>query len=151
MPAIASRLLLGACLLVIAGPASAQTPAAAPAPAAATAPPLPGPLDCSFDKAFLCEPAKGCATVNTLGELPLPGRMLVHFEKQIIASTAKDGMPHVSGITSVASAGDSLVLQGVDGTIGWVIQTLHKGPAASFTAVDHDSVLTAFGTCKPAE
>ncbi|QJP13664.1 hypothetical protein G3545_08350 [Starkeya sp. ORNL1] len=148
------RFVFGAALALAAGGALAQT-SAAPAPAApasvASEPPaLPQPLDCTFEKAFVCEAGKGCASVNALGELPLPSRMLVHFGKQILASTSKAGLPHISSIASVASAGDALVLQGVDGHTGWVMQASRSNPGVTFTVVDHDTVLTAFGACKPA-
>ncbi len=76
--------------------------------------------------------------------------MLVHFGKQILASTSKAGLPHISSIASVASAGDGLILQGVDGHTGWVMQASRSNPGVTFTVVDHDTVLTAFGACKPA-
>jgi hypothetical protein len=148
------RFLFGAALALAASGALAQTPAtrtpAAPASVASEPPALPSPLDCTFEKAFVCEAGKGCASVDTLGELPLPSRMLVHFGKQILASTSKAGLPHISSIASVASAGDGLILQGVDGHTGWVMQASRGNPGVTFTVVDHDTVLTAFGACKPA-
>ncbi len=131
------RFVFGAALALAASAALAQTPTA-PAPAAPALPPrsaaaseppaLPAPLDCTFEKAFVCEAGKGCASVATLGELPLPSRMLVHFGKQILASTSKAGLPHISSIASVASAGDGLILQGVDGHTGWVMQASRGNP-----------------------
>lgn len=148
------RFVFGATLALAASAALAQTPTApapaAPASVASEPPALPPPLDCTFEKAFVCEAGKGCASVATLGELPLPSRMLVHFGKQILASTSKAGLPHISSIASVASAGDGLVLQGVDGHTGWVMQASRGSPGVTFTVVDHDTVLTAFGACKPA-
>jgi hypothetical protein len=154
------RIVLGAAFAVAASAALAQTPTvpapatpapATAAPAAREVPPLPAPFDCTLDKAFVCEAGKGCAPASTLGELPLPSRMLVHFGKQIIASTSKAGLPHISSIASMASAGDGLILQGVDGHTAWVMQASRSNPGVTFTVVDHDTVLTAFGTCKPAQ
>lgn len=148
------RIVLSAAFVLAASTAFAQAPVApqAPAePAASDAAPLPPPFDCTLDKAFLCEAGKGCASVNALGDLPLPNRMLVHFGKQIIASTSKAGLPHISTIASMASAGDGLVLQGIEGPTGWMLQASRTNPGVTFTVVDHDSVLTAFGACKPTQ
>ncbi|MFK8252825.1 hypothetical protein [Ancylobacter terrae] len=141
--AVALAAVLGAPLA-----AGAQAPPSAPEPEAAT-PALPGPLACTLTTAFICEPAKGCSPSKTFGDIPLPAQMLVDFPRQLLAATSPSGLPHVSSINSLAAAGDALIAQGVDGSIGWVLQTSRSASDLSFTTVDHDTVLTVFGTCKP--
>jgi len=139
------------CLLAGLTVAQAQP---APAPSAPPAPDaieqLPPPADCTFTKVFVCEAEKGCSTAPELGTIDLPARFLVHYAKQIIASTNDDGLPYVSSIQALSSSGDNITLQGADGLVGWIMQLSRSEPGATLTTVSHESVLTAFGTCKPA-
>jgi hypothetical protein len=127
-----------------------QEPAPQEQQAAGTEP-LPHPVDCTFTEARLCKAGSGCSAAEALGEVPLPARFLIHFERQIIASVNADGLPHVSTIGVLARSGDGLILQGVDGATGWTIQGSTSDEMASFTVASDHSVLNAFGTCKAIE
>ncbi len=109
---------------------------------------LPTPADCRLTKAQLCKADGGCAESASFGELALPARLLIHYTNRVIASTSADGLPHISTIDTLSSAGDNLTLQGVDGLTGWIVQTSRAEDGISFTVVSHEVVLTAFGTCK---
>lgn len=109
---------------------------------------LPTAADCTLTKAHLCKADGGCAESASLGDLALPARILIHYAKRVIASTGPDGLPHVSTVDTLSSVGDNLTLQGVDELTGWIIQTSRTEDGVSFTAVSHEVVLTAFGTCK---
>ncbi|MBS9477504.1 hypothetical protein [Ancylobacter radicis] len=128
-------------------PGAAATPEA---PATPVVPDLPPPADCTFTKVFVCEAAAGCGPVKELGTIDLPARMLVHYPQRIIASVSDEGLPHISEIVAVSSAGDNITLQGTDGPIGWVMQLSRSQSGVTLTTVSQDKVLTSFGTCKPA-
>ncbi|MGE0213439.1 MAG: hypothetical protein AB7S41_17250 [Parvibaculaceae bacterium] len=112
---------------------------------------MPKPADCSFTKAMVCKADAACEEAKAVGDIPLPARVLVHYQKKVIAATSSEGIPHVSSIDSLATSGDNLTLQGVDGGAGWVLQTSRTEDGATFTAVTHESVLLSFGTCKTLE
>jgi hypothetical protein len=120
--------------------ATPQTPTPAEA--------LPTPADCTLTKAQLCKADGGCAESASLGDLALPARLLVHYTNRVVASTSADGLPHISTADTLASVGENLTMQGVDGPTGWIIQTSRANDGVSFTVVSHEAVLTAFGTCK---
>ncbi|TCK29926.1 hypothetical protein EV667_0010 [Ancylobacter aquaticus] len=126
------------------GPSAAVPP---PAPAVDT---LPAPITCSFEKVFVCE-ASGCAPSTELGTIDLPARFLIHFGEQIIASVSDDNVPHISSIQSVIGDGDTLILDGNDNMAAWAIELSPSKPEATLTTLAGGKVLTAFGTCKPAE
>jgi len=66
-----------AVLAVLAGYAQAQeTPAAPPAEQH-----LLPPYDCTLTEAVLCKAGSSCTPAKTLGELPPPARVLLHFEQ----------------------------------------------------------------------
>jgi hypothetical protein len=130
-------------------PPAPETPAAPEAQAAPQAPAVPAPYDCTLVEAVLCKAGASCTPSKTLGELPLPARMLVHFERQLLASTGPDGLPHVSTIGSLARSGDIVVAQGVDGGTGWMVHTTHNDDEVTFVAASDDFIINAFGTCKP--
>ncbi len=125
------------------GPSAAVPP---PAPAGDT---LPAPVACSFEKVFVCE-ANGCNPSQELGTIDLPARFLVHFGEQIIASVSDDKLPHISSIQSVIGDGDTLILDGNDNMAAWAIQLSLSKPEATLTTLAGGKVLTAFGTCAPA-
>lgn len=148
-PSACRVVVLAAALVSFLGAGTAaRAQSTPPAPEADAAPQLPGPLACTLTAAFICE-AKGCSPSKTFGEIPLPTQLLVDLPRQLLAVTSASGLPHVSTINSLATAGDALIAQGVDGSIGWVLQTSRSASDLSFTTVDHDTVLTVFGTCKP--
>ena len=112
---------------------------------------MPRPADCTFTKAMVCKADGPCEDTKAVGDIPLPAHVLIHYQKKVIAGTSSEGIPHVTSIDSLATSGDNLTLQGVDGGAGWVIQTSRTENGATFTAVTHESVLLSFGTCKTLE
>ncbi len=131
----------------LAGMALAQDAPAVPQPPAA----LPEPYDCTLTEAVLCKAGSSCTPSKTLGELPLPARMLLHFEQQVIATTGPTGLPHVSRISDLSKSGDILVAQGIDGGTGWMVHSTANDDEVTFVAASDDFILNAFGTCKPLE
>lgn len=124
----------------------AAAPATQPAPEALE---LPVPYDCTLAEAVLCKAGASCTPSKTLGELPLPARVLVHFEQQLLATTGPDGLPHISRIGSLSRSGDIIVAQGVDGGTGWMVHSTHNDDEVTFVAASDDFIINAFGTCKP--
>ena len=112
---------------------------------------MPPPYDCTLAEAVLCKAGATCTPTKTLGDLPLPARVLVHFEEQVIATTAADGLPHISKISDLSRSGDIIVAQGVDGGTGWQLHVTANDDEATFVAASDDFVISAFGTCKPAQ
>lgn len=132
-------------LAMLAGFAQAQeTQAAPPADQQDLA-----PYDCTLTEAVLCKAGSSCTPAKTLGELPLPARVLVHFEQQVLAGVSADGLPHVSSMSSVARSGDIVVAQGMDGGTGWMVHTTSNDDEVTFVAASDDFIINAFGTCKP--
>ncbi|MCJ8143962.1 hypothetical protein MKI84_13640 [Ancylobacter sp. A5.8] len=144
-----------AALFLLAGGASAF--AQAPAPEAppkeamkeAEVSPLPISTDCTFTKVFVCDKDKGCNPAKELGEIDLPAHFLVHFGERVLVSVDDNGVPHLSTIYSVSGAGPQLTLQGTDGLVGWIMQMSRADNDATLTTVVDDTIVTAFGTCKP--
>jgi hypothetical protein len=110
--------------------------------------PLPHPFDCTFTEAQLCKAGSDCSATETLGEVPLPARFLIHFEQRTIASVDASGLPHIQAIDVLARSDNSLILQGIGGATGWTIQASTSDEMASFTVASHHTVLNSFGTCK---
>lgn len=123
-----------------------EAPAPPPTPAE-----LPAPYDCTLKEAVLCKAGATCTPAKTLGELPLPARVLVHFEQQVLAGTNADGLPHISKISDLSRSGDILVAQGVDGGTGWMLHSTANDDEVTFVAASDDFIINAFGTCKPLE
>ena len=120
-----------------------ETPAAPPADQQH----LP-PYDCTLTEAVLCKAGSSCTPAKTLGELPLPARLLLHFEQQVLAGVSADGLPHVSTMSSVARSGDIVVAQGVDSGTGWMVHSTSNDDEVTFVAASDDFIINAFGTCK---
>jgi len=134
----------------LSGRAFAQE-AAEPAAAPPAPPTMPAPYDCTLTEAVICKAGATCTPAKTLGELPLPARVLVHFENEIIATVGPNGLPHISKIADLSSSGDIVVAQGVDGGTGWMLHATSNDDEVTFVAASDDFILNAFGTCKPAE
>ena len=133
-----------AVFTALAGYAQAQeTPAAPPAEQH-----LP-PDDCTLTEAVLCKAGSSCTPAKTLGELPLPARVLLHFEQQVLAGVSADGLPHVSTMGSLSRSGDIVVAQGVDSGTGWMVHSTSNDDDVTFVAASDDFIINAFGTCKP--
>jgi len=131
-------------LTALAGYAQAQeTPAVPPAEQH-----LP-PYDCTLTEAVLCKAGSSCTPAKTLGELPLPARVLLHFEQQVLAGVSTDGLPHVSTMGSLSRSGDIIVAQGVDSGTGWMVHSTSNDDEVTFVAASDDFIINAFGTCKP--
>lgn len=126
------------------GPSDAVPPAA---PASDT---LPAAVACTFDKVFICA-ASGCNASPELGTIDLPAHFLIHFGEQIIASVSDDKRPHISSIQSVIGNGETLIIDGNDAMSAWAIELSPTKPEAALTTLAGGKVLTAFGTCQPAE
>lgn len=120
-------------------------------PAAPETPALPVPYDCTLAEAVLCKAGSSCTPAKTLGELPLPARVLVHFEHQLLATTGPNGLPHVSRISDLARSGDIIVAHGVDSGTGWMLHATGNDDEVTFVAASDDFIINAFGTCKPLE
>lgn len=137
--------MTAAVLMVLGGYAQAQeTPAVPPAEQQHLA-----PYDCTLTEAVLCKAGSSCTPSKTLGELPLPARVLLHFEQQVLAGVSADGLPHVSQIGSLARSGDIIVAQGVDSGTGWMVHSTANDDEVTFVAASDDFIINAFGTCKP--
>jgi hypothetical protein len=143
------KLLIIACFAV-GSLVSANAQQAAPEPDAGVSE-MPPPYDCTLTSAVLCKAGSSCTPVNKLGELSLPARVLVHFEKQVIASVSQDGLPHVSTITDFSRSGDILIMLGIDGGPGWMMHATANDDEATFVAASDDFVVNAFGSCKRTE
>ncbi len=139
--------------VALSGQAFAQETAAPaePPPAPPAMPTMPAPYDCTLTEAVLCKAGATCTPAKTLGELPLPARVLVHFENEIIATVGPNGLPHISKIADLSSSGDIVVAQGVDGGTGWMLHATSNDDEVTFVAASDDFILNAFGTCKPVE
>lgn len=138
-----SALILAAAA-ISAGPAFGQ--AQSDAPAAAPSTPR---VDCTIETATLCK-ADGCEASTTLGELTLPARVLVDQASSVIATVGPDGLPHVTPVHSQAiSAAGTVVLQGVEGTAGWMMHGSPSEEATTFIVASNHTALVAFGTCTP--
>lgn len=107
------------------------------------------PYDCTLTEAVLCKAGATCTPAKTLGELPLPARVLLHFQQEVLAGTSVDGLPHISKINSLARSGDIVVAQGIDGGTGWMVHATHNDDEVTFVAASDDFVINAFGSCKP--
>jgi hypothetical protein len=132
-------------LAALSGLAQAQETPAAPPPAEQHVP----PYDCTLTEAVICKAGATCTPAKTLGELPLPARVLLHFEQQVLAGVSADGLPHVSTIGNVARSGDIIVAQGVDSGTGWMVHSTANDDEVTFVAASDDFIVNAFGTCKP--
>jgi hypothetical protein len=143
---VSSPILASAFLVALSAGALAQE---TPAPAAQE--PMPHPVDCTFTAATICTAGASCQPSDSLGEVSLPARMLIHFEHRMIAMASDDGLPHVSSISAFAASGEGQILQGVEGGSGWTIHATTGDDDVTFVIASHHTVLNAFGTCKPAE
>ena len=105
------------------------------------------PLDCTIAAAYFCKEG-GCSKTETFGDLKLPARLLVNFESRVIASVTSDGLPHITPISTYAAAGDSHIIQGVEGGTGWMVHLNKADGDMNFTVTSDDNTLIGDGTCK---
>lgn len=137
-------------LIGLGGQGLAQTPPASSAqaaPASITEEKPHQPLFCTVTTAHSCTGAT-CTKADTLGDMKLPAKLLVHFESMVVAGTNADGFPHVSQIATFAKTGADHVLQGVDHGIGWTIQIDEAGSKLSLAFTSRNTILTGTGTCR---
>lgn len=107
--------------------------------------------DCMIETATICK-ADGCSASESLGNLPLPARMLVDQQNNVIATVGPNGLPHVSEIgVQATTAGTTVVAQGVDGAAGWMLHASPSDPMTSFVISSNHTVIVAFGKCTPLE
>ena len=108
------------------------------------------PLFCTVTMAHSCTGAT-CTKAETLGDMKLPAKWLIHFESMVIAGTNADGFPHVSQIATFAQTNGEHVLQGVDHGIGWTIQIDEARSKMSLAFTSKNAVLAGTGTCRKPE
>lgn len=148
---IRAALALSLLVNVLATPvfAEAGSPASQNVTSGPSEPPLPGPLFCTLTVAHACT-EQACAKVDALGNLKLPGKLLIHFEHRMIASTNAEGFPHMSEISTLAGTATDHVLQGIDHAAGWIIHLDEKGSKLTMTVTSREKILSSFGTCRTA-
>jgi hypothetical protein len=122
--------------------------AAQDAPAPEAQPAMPAPAACTLDKAFSCRADGGCSSSDSFGELKLPAKVLVQYEKQIVATADAEGLPRVSSIHAISTVADTITVQGAERGTGWALLASRSKPGMTFTVSSETAVITAFGTCK---
>lgn len=111
---------------------------------------MPKSAACIISKAIVCKSDGKCAPSETIGQLSLPMKVTVDFQNRVLITVGNDGFPVSSAISTFGAGAGSrqLVMQGIDQGIGWVMHGSGESKTVSFSMADHDTVLSAFGSCE---
>lgn len=109
-------------------------------------PPIPA-LGCEFKSFNACSPDGSCKSGDDVAGIPVPMKVTIDFENQVLSAVAETGFPRTDKFDSVASSGGQLIIHGIDGAFGWQLLIHDETEGASLVFATADSVLTGFGTC----
>jgi hypothetical protein len=57
----------------------------------------------------------------------------------------------VTPIAGYAKAGNTLILQGIDGAVGWMIHVDQASPKMTVALASHATIISGTGTCRKPE
>lgn len=112
------------------------------------------PLICAALQSFGCESDADCAA-TPLEEINVPQFLRVNFEEKVIRSKRPNGDMRVTPIEGVRSAGDRLLLQGLEqgaeGMFAWNIVIGQAKGEMTLTVAGDGFAVVIFGACTPNE
>jgi hypothetical protein len=139
-----------AALASLSSVASAQTLGsndAKPAQQSHAEPAMPKSAACVVNKAVLCKDG-ACAPTSKVGDTPLPLKLTLDFRNRVILSVDKDGYPVATPISVFAGDDKKLILQGIEGGVGWTVHGSASDLSMTFSLAWHHTILSGFGTCE---
>jgi hypothetical protein len=119
-------------------------------PAAAEPPPQLVPAHCTLTKAMLCKEG-GCTASETFGDLKLPTKVSLDFNRRVMLGVGPDGFASASGIDHFAVAGPELIGYGIDRGTSWMVHADSSDNTVTIAVSSDHTILNAFGTCVAAE
>jgi hypothetical protein len=127
---------IAACLGLSAGPASATGFDGSQ------------PLLCASIETFDCAPGGDCLK-GTAESMNVPQFIRLDFKDGAARATRPDGTERTSKIESTTLNDGALILQGVQGNLGWSMAIAQDGGSMALTVAGEQVGFVIFGACTP--
>lgn len=128
--------ILAACLGLLAGPVSAAGFDGSK------------PLLCASIETFDCASGGDCLK-GTAESMNVPQFIRLDFKAKVARATRPDGEERTSKIGSMTQNDGALILQGVQGGLGWSMAIAQDGGKMALTAAGEQVGFVIFGACTP--
>jgi hypothetical protein len=119
-------------------------------PAPQSTPPQLLSAHCTLTKAMLCKES-GCTASETFGDLKLPTKVSLDFNRRVMLGVGPDGFASASALDQFAVAGPELIGYGIDLGTSWMVHADSKDNTVTIAVSSDHTVLNAFGTCVAAD
>jgi hypothetical protein len=106
------------------------------------------PLICASIEAFDCAAGGDCLK-GTAESVDVPQFIRLDFQEKVARATRPDGEERTSKIESTTEDEGALILQGVQGGLGWSMAIAKEGGKMALTAAGEQVGFVIFGACTP--
>ena len=106
------------------------------------------PLLCASIETFDCASGGDCLK-GTAESLNVPQFIRLDFKAKLARATRPDGEERISKIGSMTQNDGALILQGVQGGLGWSMTIAQEGGTMALTAAGEQVGFVIFGACTP--
>ena len=106
------------------------------------------PLICASMEAYDCGPGEECFR-GTAESIDAPQFMRLDFEQNLARATRANGEERTAKIESLTLETGKLILQGVQGGLGWSMTIAQENGAMVLTAAGDRTAFVIFGACTP--
>jgi len=106
------------------------------------------PLICASMEAYDCGPGEGCLR-GTAESIEAPQFMRLDFENGLARATRANGDERTAKIESLTMEAGKIILQGVQGGLGWSMTITQDNGAMVLTAASDRAAFVIFGACTP--
>ncbi len=106
------------------------------------------PLICASMEAYDCGPGEDCLK-GTAESIDAPLFMRLDFEHKLARATRANGEERTAKIESLTLETGKLILQGIQGGLGWSMTIAQENGAMTLTAAGDRMAFVIFGACTP--
>ena len=106
------------------------------------------PLICASMEAYDCASGEDCLR-GTAESIDAPQFMWLDFEHRLARATRANGEERTAKIESLTLETGKLILQGVQGGLGWSMTIAQENGAMVLTAAGDRTAFVIFGACTP--
>ncbi len=106
------------------------------------------PLICASMEAYDCGPGQDCLR-GTAESIDAPQFMRLDFERKLAHATRANGEERTAKIESLTLETGRLILQGIQGGLGWSMTIAQEDGAMVLTAAGERTAFVIFGACTP--
>ena len=106
------------------------------------------PLICASIEAFDCASGGECLK-GSAASMNVPQFIRLDFKDKVAKATRPDGQERISKFGSMTQDDGALILQGVQGGLGWTMAIAQDGGSMALTAAGAEVGFVIFGACTP--